>query len=151
MGECTFEHSGVTRAPRAEVWAYWTDLRNHARLEPGVERIELDGPFVAGTTGRTVVAGFTQEWQLTDVVEGRRFAITGFTPDGAGALHFAWAFDDEGAGTRLTQRIRASGPDVEAHLETFRQMEDGARAGMARLAADPDRLAGAGGPVPPGA
>ena len=44
------------RSPRvrpADAWAFWSDLRNHMRLEPGVERIELDGPFATGTTGRT--------------------------------------------------------------------------------------------------
>jgi hypothetical protein len=30
------------RARRADAWAYWSDLRNHVRFEPGVERIELD-------------------------------------------------------------------------------------------------------------
>jgi hypothetical protein len=38
------------------------------RLEPGVERIELDGPFATGTTGRTVAPDFTREWRLSDVV-----------------------------------------------------------------------------------
>ena len=142
MSDWAFEHSVFTRVRRADVWAYWTDLRNHARMEPGVERIELDGPFATGTTGRTIAAGFTQEWRLDDVVQGRRFAITGRTPDGAGALSFAWAFEDDGDGTRLTQRISATGPQVEEHLREFRWMEIGAPAGLARLAAELDRLAG---------
>jgi hypothetical protein len=115
-------------------------MQNHARMEPGVERIELDGPFVAGTAGRTISNGFAQEWQLTEVVDGQRFVVTGFTPDGAGSLSFAWEFEDAGTGTRLTQRIRADGPDVEAHLGTFRQMEAGAPRGMAQLVAQLDRL-----------
>jgi len=104
MGEWSF-----TRASRAAAWAFWSDLRNHMRLEPGVERIELDGPFATGTTGRTVAPGFTHEWRLSDVVPERRFAITGFTPDGAGALSFAWEFADGSGGTRMTQRIQATG------------------------------------------
>lgn len=140
MGEWEFEHSVLTSARREDAWAYWADLRNHARLEPGVERIELDGPFATGTTGRTIAAGFVQEWQLTEVVDGQRYVLTGFTPDGAGALSFAWEFEEEETGTRLRQRIRAYGPEVEAHLEEFRQMEVGAPQGMARLAAELDRL-----------
>ncbi len=65
----------------------------------------------------------------------RRFAITGFTPDWAGALSFAWEFEDDGrGGTRMTQRIQATGPEVEHHMTVFRRMELGAQAGMARLA-----------------
>ena len=63
MGEWSFEHTVATRAARADAWAYWSDLRNHMRLEPGVERIELDGPFVTGTTGRTVALGLTSDWR----------------------------------------------------------------------------------------
>lgn len=140
MGEWAFEHAVVTRARRADVWTYWSDLRNHARMEPGVERIELDGPFATGTTGRTIATVFTREWWLADVVPERRFVITGLTPDGAGSLSFAWEFEDDKAGTRMTQRITATGPQVEEYLEVFRQMEVGAPAGMARLAAELDRL-----------
>ena len=47
------------RARRADAGAYWSDLRNHVRFEPGVERIELDGP--TGPTGRTVAARLATE------------------------------------------------------------------------------------------
>lgn len=144
MAEWAFEHSIFTIAGREDAWAYWSDLRNH-EAEPGVESIELDGPFETGTTGRTVATGFTQEWELSEVVEGRRFVITGLTPDGEGSLSFGWEFEDEGHGTRLTQRIRAIGPEVEDHMEVFRQMEANAPKGMAQLAAELDRLAEARG------
>ena len=142
MGEWEFEHSIITKAHRSDAWAYWSELQNHARFEPGVERIELDGPFVTGMTGRTISSGLTQEWQLTEVIEGRRFVITGFTPDGSGALSFAWDFDVGGGGTRMTQRIRAYGPQLEEYREVFDQMAANAPGGMARLAAQLDRLAG---------
>jgi Polyketide cyclase / dehydrase and lipid transport len=128
MGEWSFEHAVTTRAPRAAMWAFWSDLRNLMRLEPVVERIELDGPFATGTTGRTVVPSFTQEWRLSDVVPELRFAIIGLTPDGGGALSFAWEFEDDGSGgTRMMQRIRATGPEVEHYITVFREMELGAQ------------------------
>ena len=58
-----------------------------------------------------------------------------------GSLSFAWAFDDEDDGTRMTQTIHATGPDVDEHPETFRQMEVDAPHAMAQLAATLDRLA----------
>ncbi len=141
MAEWEFEHSIFTNARRKDAWVYWSDIRNHARMEPGVERIELDGPFATGTTGRTITADFQQEWALTEVIDERRFVVTGLTPDGDGALSFAWEFEDEGAGTRMTHRISASGPQVKEHLDELRQMEVSAPNGMARLAAELDRLA----------
>ena len=143
MSEWECEQTAFTNAPRTAVWTYWTDLSNHARMEPGVERIELDGPFATGTRGRTIADEFEQEWELTDVVEGKRFAITGFAPDAKGTLVFSWNFRDQGEGTCITYRIRASGPDVAQHLGVFRQMERAAPAALARLAADLDRLADA--------
>jgi len=141
MTEWQFEHSLFTIANRNDAWAYWSDMRNHATMEPGVERIELDGPFTTGTTGRTIAKDFTQEWELVDVVDGRCFTVIGWTPDGQGSLSFTWEFEDEGGGTRMTYRIRATGPEVGAHLEEFRAMEVRAPEGMADLAAALDRLA----------
>jgi len=50
-----------------------------------------------------------------------------------GFLSFTWSFEDEGMGTRMTQKIKAGGPQVEEYLNEFRQMEKGAVIGMARL------------------
>lgn len=141
MADWEFEHSIYTDAHRDDVWNYWSDLHNHAEVEPGVKRIELDGPFETGTTGRTITENFTQEWELTSVTEGERFVITGKTPDGSGTLRFAWEFKDEGSGTRMTQRIEASGPQVEEYEEEFRQMAVRAPESMEQLATLLDELA----------
>lgn len=141
MGEWKFEHSIYTKARREDAWGYWSDMRNHARMEPGVERIELDGPFETGTTGRTIAKEFTQEWELTDVVEKRRWVLTGYTPDGEGTLSFAWQFEDEADGTRMTQTIRATGSFMKQHEIELRQMEANAANAMSRLAEELDRLA----------
>lgn len=141
MADWEFEHSIYTEANRMDAWAYWSDIDNHAKMEPGVKRIELDGPFETGTTGRTMTEDYTQEWQLTTVIEGERFVITGYTAGGKGTLSFSWEFEDEGSGTRMTQQIKASGQLVEEYPEEIRQMEVGAPKGMAKLAEELDRLA----------
>ena len=141
MNEWSFEHSIYTNARRDDAWAFWSDMRNLANMEPGIERIELDGPFETGTTGRTITKEFAQEWELTDVVEQRRWIITGYTADGAGSLSFAWEFADEGPGTRMTQTIRATGPGVQDQMEELRHMELNAPKGMVRLAEVLDGLA----------
>ncbi len=136
--EWEFEHSIVTSASRSDAWAFWSDLRNHAEMEPGDERIELDGPFETGTKGRTIAKGSQQEWKLSEVIPEKRFVITGEVPDFV--LSFAWDFTDEGTGTRMTQRISAHGPQMQEWADELRQMELNAPPGMARLAAKLDRL-----------
>lgn len=84
---------------------------------------------------------YTQEWQLTTVIEGDRFVITGYTAVGKGKLSFSWEFENEGNGTRITQQIKASGEPVEEYPEELRQMEVGAPKGMAKLAEELDRFA----------
>lgn len=139
MAEWEFEHSIYTKASRGNAWDFWTSFKYH-EMDPGVESIELDGPFETGTTGRTVTGDYTQEWELTDVIERKRVVITGRTPDGEGSLIFDWRFNDEGDGTRLTQRIRATGSMVEDFPEELHLMEESVPGAMARLAEELNRL-----------
>ena len=142
MVEWKCEQSAVTEAARATVWSYWTNMDNHAELEAGVKKIEVDGPFVTGTTGRTTTAEFQQEWELSDVVEGERFGLKGYTPDRKGTLTFSWELEDEGGGTRINYRIEAQGPDVDQYGAVFHQLEINAPKGLAVLVAALDDLAG---------
>jgi len=142
MAQWKCEHSIWTRARRDLAWTYWTDLSNHVKLEqPIVQRIELDGPFASGTTGRTVTAEFSQEWELAGVREREQFGIVGYTPDGSGSLTFSWRFEDEADGTRITYWIVASGPDVDEQLAIFQGMGDRMPEALAVLGAQLDELA----------
>jgi hypothetical protein len=141
MADWEFKHSIFTVTNRKKAWDFWADMSNHAKMEPGIKRIELDGPFASGTKGRTIIGEFTQEWKLTEVSEGKRFVITGITPDGEGRLSFAWDFEDDGSGTRITQQISAYGPQVEEYLDVLREMGDNTPKVMSRLVAKLNRLA----------
>ena len=140
MARWGFEHSVYTKAQRRDAWNFWSNMDNHAKMEPGVDRIELDGPFATGTTGRTITKYYIQEFELAEVLAENHFTTIGKTPDGMGFLSFTWSFEDEGKGTRMTQKIKARGPQVEQYLDVFRQMEKGAVIGMALLAEELDRL-----------
>ena len=142
MADWKSKHSIFTKANKREAWAFWSNMNNHAKMEPGIDRIELDGPFASETKGRTVTGEYIQEWSLTEVIEGERFVITGITPYGNGKLSFAWDFEDEGNGTRMTQTIEAVGPQVEEYLDVFHEIETSAPKNMLRLAAELDRVAG---------
>ena len=141
MGEWRCEQTAVTQASRMTVWTFWTNMDNHVELEDGVNEIELDGPFVTGTKGRTTTTEFQQEWELVDVVVGERFGLLGYTPDRKGTLTFSWELSEEGDGTRIRYRIEAQGPDVEAYGDVFRQLEINAPKGLETLVAALDDLA----------
>ncbi len=140
MDHWEYQHTVMTRACRKDAWAYCTNFDNAARMEPGVERIELDGPFASGTTGRTVTLAYTQSWELQDVVWEEQYTILGRTPDG-GFMRFTWTFEEMEAGTRLTQLIRAGGEQLEAHRDALHQMEEGVVPSMSKLVQALDALA----------
>ena len=141
MAKWEFEHSIYTIASRKDAWEYWSDVENHANMEPGVECIELDGSFVTGTTGRTIMRDYTQEWELTEVIERVRWKMTGFTPDGKGKLSFTWEFEDDETGTRMTQRITANETLVAQYPDELQMIKDNAPSAMEKLAKELDRLA----------
>ena len=133
-----FKQSFFTSISRSLAWAFWSDMQNHAEMEQ--VKIELDGPFQTGTKGRTITSNSRQEWELNDVVQEKRFVITG--RESGFELSFAWEFEDEGTGTRMTQTISANGPDDEMKKweGTLRQMEINAPKGLEKLAAAIQRL-----------
>lgn len=137
-----FKQSLFTNLSRRLAWAFWSDMQNHAEMEDVT--IELDGPFQTGTKGRTITTNSQQEWVLSDVINEKRFVITG--REAGFKLSFAWDFEDEGTGTRMTQLISADGPDAEMKKweDTLRQMEINAPKGLEKLVAELDRLSSDG-------
>jgi len=53
----TYEHRVETSASAAAIFAILKDVDSWPEWNAGVERVELNGPFVAGTTGTMVVPG----------------------------------------------------------------------------------------------
>jgi hypothetical protein len=127
------EHSVETEAGRSFAWSYLTDVRNWN--DPPAE-FALDGPFAAGSQGRTLMPG--QEfvrWRISEVRLGESYTVE-TTLEGA-TLSFKWCFDAvSDQRTRLTQRIVLSGNNGAAYA---RQVEAafGAnlQSGMERIAA----------------
>ncbi|MEU8435944.1 SRPBCC family protein [Streptomyces sp. NPDC029216] len=44
----TYEHTIETTATPGAVWRLWADVKNWGDWNPGIERIEIDGPFAVG-------------------------------------------------------------------------------------------------------
>jgi len=119
-----FKHSVLAAVPPRVAWNYWSNFHHHSSLEPSVDRIELDGPFESGTTGRTIMKDHTQEWQLNEVIAESQFVIKGYTPDGQGSLSFEWIFEQIDMDCRLTQTISAIGPNLDQYIEELELMKE---------------------------
>ena len=128
-----FEHSVDCAASPGAAWAFWTDVRNWA-IDADVDRIEIDGPFAAGTRGRTLSKSSGRiEWQLAEVAPGHAVII--MPVDGA-AARCVWTFEEIETGVRMTQRMSLEGPKAAGYAATFGPMlEAGVPGGMKALSA----------------
>jgi hypothetical protein len=127
------EHVVDVEASLSFVWAWRTDITT---WDDPPARFELDGPFVSGAEGRTVLPGQPPlKWRLRDVQPLTTFVVE--MPLDRAALRFEWRFDAISDGqTRLTQRIYLSGADAIAYADQVRSNFTATLAdGMNRLAA----------------
>ncbi|MEL6254861.1 MAG: hypothetical protein AAFR87_22840 [Bacteroidota bacterium] len=140
MADWKITNSLFTYSNRPAVWNFMTDMSNQVRMESAVKAIELDGSFVTGTRGRTIMEAYTQEWVLDEVVEKEEFTIVGQTEGQDFSLSFCWKMEDESGGTRLTQIISAKGADLENFREILQGMEEHVPRRLAELAGELDHM-----------
>ena len=128
------EHSIDAEVSPEFAWKYRTDVTN---WNDPPANFALDGPFVAGSRGTTLLPG--QEplyWSIREVRPGRSFILE-LQLDKA-TLTFEWLFDALSEHrTRLTQKIVLSGDNAAAYAE---QVEAGfsptLAEGMRRIATE---------------
>jgi len=117
--QVVLEHSIEAAVSPAFAWKYRTDITTWN--DPPATFL-LDGPFVEGSRGTTLMPG--QEplvWWIRDVQPGRSFAIE--MPLNRATLRFEWDLDTVAERrTKLTQRIILSGPNADAYRQ---QVESG--------------------------
>ena len=127
------EHSVETDASPGFAWSFFT---NPSNWDDPPAQFVLDGPFCAGSEGRTLIPG--QEpvrWCIRDVQPGHSYVVE--TQLDEATLAFEWRFDAvSDRRTRLTQRIVLSGDNAAAHAEGVRVgFGSNLPAGMKRIAA----------------
>lgn len=115
-----FEHSVETTASPAAVWQAYCDTGSWSQWNGAVERLELDGPFEAGTTGKLTPPGG----------EPMAFAILAATPE-AGYVSETTIAETvalratntivrlPGGGSRITHRAELVGPAAEYFGASF--------------------------------
>lgn len=129
-----FKHSVQADAERQRAWEFWSHVENWT-VDPGIESVELSGPFEAGTEGTTRgTDGDVWSWKLVDVQPGESAKIE-MELHGARA-RFEWRFEDSDRGrTRITQRILLVGDGARDYVERLgTQFRLGVLEGMQRLA-----------------
>jgi len=109
----TFEHSAQTSAGPDAVWALYADVAAWLTWDHGLEAVELDGPFTAGTTGRITPHGMdTLPFTITWAEPGRGFSDE--TPAMGHVLRFIHEIQAmPGGGARVTHRVEVEGPAAD--------------------------------------
>ena len=106
------EESATTTATPGDVWAIWSQTATWPTWDPAVDSVDLPGEFVAGATGRMVLAGSMDVPLVLEVVEpGARYQdrIT----VGALTITIDHVVEATAEGSRITVRTTVQGPGAE--------------------------------------
>jgi|SRR5215831_1749942 len=129
-----FEHTIEVRATRDEAWSFWSNVENWTSVDPAVEWVRLDGPFVAGTHGETKPVNTPpNQWILSEVEPGKRAVIEIQLP--GAVARFVWTFrDSDSGGAMLTQDVELVGENAKQYAAGAKELEQTIPAGMIKLA-----------------
>jgi uncharacterized protein YndB with AHSA1/START domain len=110
------EFSGESTAPPATVYRLLASPTTWHEWNPGVQRIEMDGPFAAGTSAVMVLPdGTALPFRFTWVEPDVGFEDETPVPDTGVVVRVRHELSASGTGTRITYRCEADGPaDVAA-------------------------------------
>ncbi len=117
MSNVVCEHSVEVAVSCAFAWGWRIDVGN---WDDPPARFQLDGPFVAGGWGTTLIPGQPPiRWQIRDVRPETAFVID-LPLDGA-VLSFEWEFAAlSDRRTRISQRVILSGDNSPQQIEQVR-------------------------------
>ena len=107
------EFHATTNAPRATVWAIWSDVNNWSSWNAGVEQAHIAGPFVGGAEFSMTPGGQQAlSCRLSDVEPG--VAFTDVTVLGDICVTVEHRIEPAGDGQlRVVYRAHVTGPDAE--------------------------------------
>ena len=145
----SYEYGAETAADPGEIWRVWLDVTRWPEWNGDIERIEIDGPFAAGTTIRMTPRGAGEvRLVLADVRENEQF-VDGARVDGLvvttthridrgshGRVRVVYRTEIDGehadrVGPEIGRAITADFPDTVTNL--IRRAED-----REKLGASPD-------------
>lgn len=102
--------SVVSTAPADRVWKIWSDTSTWGEWNPNVSTMELQGPFVSGSTAiMNTKAGQHHKMRLVDVQAGRSFGLETNVIPGT-TFRFNCRVEAVGAETKISQTVEVKGP-----------------------------------------
>jgi hypothetical protein len=104
-----YSRSRDTSAPADAVWALWSDTATWPSWNPDVTAMQLDGPFLAGTTGKMTTTSGVRAIKLVEVSAGHGFALEA-KPVPLTTFTFRCEIDQHANGARISQSVALSGP-----------------------------------------
>jgi hypothetical protein len=112
----TYEHSIKTTARVETIFEILRDFSRWSEWNPGVERIDLDGPFATGTSGVVVIPDQGPlNFRLAWVDEGRGFEDETEIPGVDVIVRVRHSLESlASGGTRITYRATVEGPAADA-------------------------------------
>jgi uncharacterized protein YndB with AHSA1/START domain len=125
-----YEHSIETTAAPDAVWRRWSDMAAWPQWNDGIAKIQIDGPFIVGTTFTMTPPGDEPlQMRLTEIVPGEQFTdemdagdfvvrtTHRLEPTAAGRTRIIYRTEITGqAGPQLGPAITADFPEVLAAL-----------------------------------
>jgi len=111
----TYEHRIETAAKAVTIFEILRDTSRWSEWNPGVERIELDGPFATGTSGVMVIPDQgSLSFRLAWVGEGQGFEDETEIPGAAVLVRVRHSLEPlPDGGTRIIYRATVEGPAVD--------------------------------------
>jgi hypothetical protein len=108
----TYDYSAESTARPDRIFDLFRDVTTWPHWNPGVEWMELDGPFAAGTTGTMKVPGQDPlRMPLVWVEDDLGFEDETEIPDAGVVVRVRHALKDVGEGlTRITYEVTIDGP-----------------------------------------
>lgn len=130
-----YEHAVETTASAEAVWRLYSDPGMWTAWDQGLERLTLDGPFVAGSRGEMVFQGQPPfAFVLTEVRPGEGF-VDETTVPGVGTVRFRHTLAaNEAGGTRIVHVVEVEGPAAAAAGPQITEDVPAAMATLAHLA-----------------
>jgi Polyketide cyclase / dehydrase and lipid transport len=112
----SYEHSLETDARAETIFEILRDVSRWPEWNPGVERIDLDGPFATGTSGVMVIPDQgSLSFRLAWVGDGRGFEDETEIPGAGVVVRVRHSLEPlAGGGTRITYRATVEGPAADA-------------------------------------
>lgn len=108
----TYAHSLTTTASADAILALYADVATWPAWDAGLDRLELDGPFAAGTTGTMFATGQQPlRIRLKTVDAGRGFEDETPVPDAGVVVRVRHCLEPVGqGGTLITHTVTIHGP-----------------------------------------